>query len=113
MLRILQQKYNTRTYKVTSKMDLVEFGKSVSNQTRVRLLHLLSERDYSATEVYEIYDTQYNEKKHRTTIYRQLERMNDWGILDKYYDESEGELKYSLKCDNVRVDLSNSEIETE
>ena len=39
--------------------------------------------------------------------------MNDWGILDKYYDESEGELKYSLKCDNVRVDLSNSEIETE
>lgn len=92
-------------------MDINKVGSALTNPTRVRLLRLLSERDYSASSAHEEYNRRFGDQKHRESIYRELENLVEYGFLEKGYRTEKKELQYSLRCERLEVDLVTSEVE--
>jgi DNA-binding transcriptional ArsR family regulator len=86
-------------------MDVTEVGKSLSNETRVKILRLLSDGPRASIETYQKYEKRYGEGKHRETIYRELENLVDVGILKKEYNETAGQIEYRLKHECLLVEL--------
>lgn len=92
-------------------MDVSDLGSILSNPTRVRLIRLLSTESYSATEAYEVYNRSFEPSKHRESIYRELEKLVESGLVEKSYSESSKRLEYSLQYSAVSIDLANSDVE--
>jgi len=92
-------------------VDINKVGSALANPTRVRLLSLLSEQDYSASSAHEVYNERFSDEKHRESIYRELENLVEYGFLDKGYENDVKELRYSLRCERLQVDLVKSEVE--
>jgi DNA-binding transcriptional ArsR family regulator len=91
-------------------VDITEIGSALSNPTRVRLLQLLSEGDYTASSAHKAYNENFSDDKHRESIYRELENLVEHGFLDKNYEMNDKELQYSLRLERFEVNLANSEI---
>lgn len=92
-------------------MDINDVGTALSNPTRVRLLQLLSESDYTASTAHEEYNGRFNDDKHRESIYRELENLVEHGFLDKNYETKSKELRYSLRCQKIEINLLEAEVE--
>lgn len=92
-------------------MDINEVGSALANPTRVRLLTILSEQDYSASTAHEQYNKRFSDEKHRESVYRELENLVEYGLLNKNYATKEKELRYSLRCERLEVDLVDSVVE--
>lgn len=92
-------------------MDISDFGTALSNPTRANLLNLLNNSDYSATEAYEIYNQQFKDKKHRESIYRELENLVEAGLVRKEYSEDDKKLEYSLPYELAKVEFSTMNVE--
>lgn len=94
-------------------MDLSTFGSALSNPTRVELLSLLSDTSGTASDLADRYNERYDDTKHRESIYRELEKLVEVGLLDKEYDTEARELQYSLSIVEYRVNLASSEVVVE
>jgi Fe2+ or Zn2+ uptake regulation protein len=92
-------------------VDINDVGTALSNPTRVRLLQLLSESDYTASTAHEEYNGRFNDEKHRESIYRELENLVDHGFLDKDYETEYKELRYSLRHERLELNLPEAEVE--
>lgn len=91
-------------------MDAVDAGKALSNNTRVRLLQILSDESLSATEAKEKHNTRFDEDTRRESIYRELEKLVELGFLNKDYDSEEKSLVYTLRFDSITVYLDSGEV---
>ncbi len=91
-------------------MDLMEVGKALSNETRLRLLQLLADKSDSASGVHERYVNEYDDRKHRESIYRALEKLVEVQILTKEYQKESG-LVYHLANEQLVVDLRELSVE--
>ena len=91
-------------------MNINKVGSALANPTRVRLLRLLSEADYTASSAHDEYNKRFSDEKHRESIYRELENLVEQGFLSKDYEMEAKELQYSLRFERFEVDLKNSEI---
>lgn len=91
-------------------MDITELGKAVSSKTRVRILQLLSENSYTASGLHKKYIDEFDDDKHRESIYRELENLVDLGLLEKEYESKNSSLIYRLEDLRYIVDLSESEV---
>lgn len=90
-------------------MDLIQVGKALSNETRLKLLQILADEPDSAVKVHQRYVTEHDEEMHRESIYRALEVLVDAQLLAKEYEQDEG-LVYRLAHEQLRVDLREAEI---
>lgn len=87
-----------------------DLGIALSNPTRVKLLQLLSDENYGASEAHKMYNQTFNEGKHRESIYRELEKLVDSDLVEKDYNQEEKRLVYSLAYESAKVDFANSEV---
>jgi len=94
-------------------MNLQEVSKALASTTRLRLLVLIAHGERSAIATYEEYRKKYNDKKHRESIYRELEKLTKAEILRKHYNAEKKELVYRLNADRLNIDLINGTIFTE
>ena len=92
-------------------MEITKIGKALSNETRIKILSLISRDDRSSIETYREYRNEFADDKHRETIYRQLEHLVEVNLVEKYYDDEDQQLKYSLCCRKLLVDLNIGEVE--
>jgi len=92
-------------------VNINQAGSALSNPTRVRLLSLLSEQDYSASTAHEEYNERFEDDKHRESIYRELENLVEYGLLTKNYQTEEKELRYSLRYERLEIDLTTSDVD--
>jgi Fe2+ or Zn2+ uptake regulation protein len=91
-------------------MELTSIGGALSNETRVKILNLISAEDKSSIATHEEYKKRFSDSKHRETIYRELENLVESGLVEKYYDDQEQQLKYSLSHEKILIDLGDNSI---
>lgn len=92
-------------------MKISEIGKALSNPVRVKILHILSENDLTASEVHKKYNNSFNDDKRRESIYRELEKLVDFSIVDKEYYQEDKKILYSLISERININLSNRTID--
>lgn len=92
-------------------MEITEVGKALSNETRTKILHLLANGPLSAVQTFEHYRDEYEDEKHRESIYRELEHLVEVGLLAKGYNETEGQIEYELNRRELSIDLTAGTVE--
>lgn len=92
-------------------MNIEAVGTALSNSTRVRLLRILSDSSHTASSAHREYDRRFSDGKHRESVYRELEKLVERGLVDKHYETESKELRYSLRCRRLELDLGESEVE--
>lgn len=93
-------------------MDIVELGKALSNQTRVHIILLLAGSPSSTASLHQKYTTKYDESKHRETIYREVEKLVEIGLVDKNYDSNSKTFIYTLNYESIEIDLLEGEVQS-
>lgn len=91
-------------------MEITKVGKAVSNPTRVNILKLLCSQPYSASELHRQYIEEYDDDKHRESIYRELEKLQDFGLVEKKYESDKKSLYYEIKSTKITINLQNLEV---
>lgn len=91
-------------------MEITDVGKALSNPTRVNILKLLCGRPYSASELHRKYIEQYDDDKHRESIYRELENLKEFGLVKKKYKSDEKSLYYEILSTRLLIDLEKLEV---
>lgn len=71
---------------------------------------IIAQAERSAIDAYQEYRKKYRDKKHRESIYRELEKLTKSGILQKYYNSEKKELVYKLSSERLFIDLSNGTV---
>jgi len=92
-------------------MDILQIASALSSETRLKLIRVISHNKLSAVEIYKIYNKTYGEKKHRETIYRELENLVRVNILNKIYLKDEKKIVYELITEKIIFDLIKNQTE--
>jgi len=91
-------------------MELIAVSKALSNETRLRLLKIIATEAGSATGIHQRYVDEYEDQKHRESVYRALENLVDAELLTKEYQQDAG-LVYQLAHEQVVIDLPAADID--
>jgi DNA-binding transcriptional ArsR family regulator len=91
-------------------MDVIDVGKALSNPTRVNILKLLCKSSFSASDLHKKYLDEFEDDKRRESVYRELEKLQKYGLVKKRYASDEKTLYYELISANLTVDLESSEV---
>lgn len=86
-------------------MKLSKVCKALSSITRLRILKILVDRRLSAADIHKEYNKYFEDRLHRESIYRALEKMVDAEILTKEYDGKRKQLVYFIRHKNLKIDL--------
>ncbi len=89
-------------------MEITKIGKALSNETRIKILGLISQDDRSSIETYREYQNEFADDKHRETIYRELEHLVEVNLVEKYYDDEEKYYDDEDQQLNTRCAVTNS-----
>ena len=92
-------------------MSIMQIASALSSETRLKLIRIISNNQLSAVEAFKIYNKTYNEKKHRETIYRELESLVKSNILNKSYLKNKKKIVYELVSEKIIFDLLKNQIE--
>ena len=84
-------------------------ARALRSEVRVRLLKILSEGELSAIDAFRKYNEHF-ERKHRESIYRDLELLVACEMLKKKYDEKRKEIVYTLITPELKVNFRNGEV---
>ncbi|MEM2506533.1 MAG: transcriptional repressor [Nitrososphaeria archaeon] len=89
-------------------MHITDLGNAIRSNTRIRILKIINDKHLRAIDVYkEIVKFQ---KIHRESVYKELELLVKYGLLDKKYDATKKAIVYTLKIRAVNIDLAKGEI---
>lgn len=89
-------------------MQITDLGNAIRSNTRIKILKIIGSKHLRAIDVYkEIVKFQ---KIHRESVYKELELLVKFGLLDKKYDASKKAIVYALKIHEIRIDLTKGEI---
>ncbi len=91
-------------------MDIVSFGKAVSNELRVSILMLLAGPGMELKECFEKVKVSFP-NIHRESVYRALEELVEIKLVRKEYSQEDKRLLYSLTWRYVKIDFSTGMIE--
>jgi Fe2+ or Zn2+ uptake regulation protein len=93
-------------------IDIKTVSQALSSDTRLNILKVLINGELSSIEVYNKYIEKFKGKKHRETIYRALETLLSADILEKKYDNEKKSLVYSIKYNQLIIDLIEQKVNT-
>jgi len=81
---------------------------ALNASTRREIMKLLAEKSMSAPEVFK----QLGDKgpEHRPSVNKALEVLKESGLLTKYYDNQDNQIKYKLTSRRVTIDFKQMEI---
>lgn len=93
-------------------LDLKNASKALSSDTRLKILKILVNNELASIEVYNKYIEKFKGQKQRETIYRALETLLSADILEKKYDNEKKSLVYSIKHNQLIIDLIEQKVTT-
>lgn len=92
-------------------MKVTDLGNALRSQTRLNILKILDKKSLRAIDVYNEYKVLFSsDAKHRESIYKELERLVDAGILNKRYDRNKKGIIYALRFQTIHIDLITGEV---
>jgi len=93
------------TYKNVSNIS-----QRLSSETRLKIIKILMDRDLTVKEVRDIYERKHERDIRRESIYRELEKLRDSGLVKKEYYEEQKNFRYSLSYKIIKIDLDEMEV---
>jgi len=93
-------------------LDLKIVSRALSSDTRLNILKILVNNELASIEVYKKYIEKFKGDKQRETIYRALETLLRADILEKKYDNEKKSLVYSIKNNQLIIDLIEQKVKT-
>ncbi len=91
-------------------MDLVTFGKAISNSLRLQILSSLSQSEgLSLDQCFEKIKEDHKEI-HRETVYRALEQLTNTELVCKEYAPVKKRILYFLSGRFIRIDVVTGEV---
>jgi len=96
-----------------SHLEIIKTCKALSSETRLKILGLFNNKSHSAIEIFRKYNGNYSDSKQRETIYRELEKLVDAGILEKDYISKNKKIIYRNRLSKISIDCRELEIKTE
>jgi Fe2+ or Zn2+ uptake regulation protein len=91
-------------------VNLESFLTAFKTKTRVRICVVIGDEELTLSQIFEKYKFKYNENPNRETIYRGLENLVKYDIIEKRYDKKTKLLYYSLKVKGGFFDFVKNEI---
>jgi len=85
--------------------EIKKVCKALSSETRLKIIELISQKKYTAVGLYKEYNNVYSDAKQRETIYRELEKLVEAGILEKDYNKDTKNIEYGLGISKLTIDL--------
>jgi len=82
----------------------------LSSEVRIEILKLLSHSSASVKEVLTKLQTNKIEIKYRESVYRDLEKLVEAGLVKKYYDNKHKGIRYGLLITQIQFNLCTGEI---
>lgn len=92
--------------------NLKKVSRALSSETRLNILKILVNNKLASIEVYNKYIDKFKGEKQRETIYRALEALLSADILEKKYDNEKKNLVYSIKHNQLIIDLIEQKVTT-
>ncbi|HEC76541.1 MAG TPA: hypothetical protein ENI33_04705 [Thermoplasmatales archaeon] len=84
---------------------------ALNSDTRLRIIQILDNcKNCGVMEILKNYTQLYNPQIHRETIYRELEKLVDAGIVEKKYDTKNKKIYYELKIKKLKIDILKRKI---
>jgi Fe2+ or Zn2+ uptake regulation protein len=84
--------------------DVRKKSKALSSKTRLNLIQLIGRDKYTVSQLKAMFEQNY-EGRTRETIYRELEKLVDAGILSKEYHNQRKKLFYSAELEEIKFKL--------
>jgi DNA-binding PadR family transcriptional regulator len=91
----------------SEKIQLTAFN--LKNPTKLLVIQFLSNKEASNQEIYDALKSTLA-IKYRSAIYGALKDLQEIGLIEKYYDNSDSKIKYRLIVKNVNIDLEKLKI---
>ncbi|MHA1437829.1 MAG: hypothetical protein ACTSPD_09630 [Promethearchaeota archaeon] len=85
--------------------DIILLGKILRSSTCLAILNYLAQKDASNQEIYNKLKNKIG-IEYRSTIFEALKRIKHAGLVEKYYDDGDNQIKYKLKYNRVSLDFS-------
>lgn len=84
--------------------DVLLIGKILSSKTCLMILKYLAVRDASNQELYEKLKS-ITKISYRSSIFEALKRIKKAGLVEKYYDDKDKQIKYKLKYRDLLLEF--------
>lgn len=91
-------------------MKIDEFCSALSSSTRVRIIKIIQKRELTAAECYKMFAEKYSNSLRRESIYKEMEKLLENGLLHKRYDNKTKKLVYALKIKKITIDLLSPDL---
>jgi len=89
-------------------MKITDLGNAIRSYTRVTILKIIGDSELRAIDVYKEFTKL--RKIHRESIYKELELLVKFGLLDKFYNANKKAIVYALKFHTVCIDLTRGKV---
>lgn len=89
-------------------VQIVQLTKCLNSDLKVQVAHILAQKPMSVREVFEnLKDTR---PKYRQTVYKVLERMQECGLAEKFYDRQRKRICYRLIAETIEISFARKEV---
>jgi Fe2+ or Zn2+ uptake regulation protein len=92
-------------------MEPESFLIAFSTPIRVRVCIALGDKELTLKQIFEECKNKYSETKNRETIYRALEELLKYNIVDKRYNKKEKRICYNLRVKKALIDFVAGKVE--
>ncbi|MBY9006071.1 MAG: hypothetical protein KGD63_04880 [Candidatus Lokiarchaeota archaeon] len=92
--------------------DILLLGKVLNSKTCLLILQYLASKDASNQELYEKLKNK-TKISYRSSIFEALKRIKKAGLVEKYYNDEDKQIKYRLRYKTFSFDFGKLELEME
>ena len=85
--------------------DIISLAKILHSKTCLVILNFLSKQNASNQDIYDKLKNKID-IEYRSSVFEALKRIKNAGLVEKYYDDDDNQIKYKLKFNHVSLDLN-------
>jgi len=89
--------------------DITSIARVLKSKTCLYLLNYLAQMDFSNQDLFEKLKKK-NNISYRSSIFEALKRIQEAGLIEKYYDNKVKKIKYKLNYTIITIDLNSMKI---
>ena len=92
--------------------DIISLAKVLRSKTCLAILDYLVKKNASNQEIYDKLKDKID-IEYRSSVFEALKRIKDVGLVEKFYNDEDNQIKYKLKYKNISINLETMTLKKE
>ncbi len=92
--------------------DIISLARVLKSKTCLVILNYLTKNNASNQEIYDALKNKID-IEYRSSIFEALKRIKGAGLVEKYYDDNDNQIKYRLKVKSISLDFESMDLKNE